>query len=96
MLYLTNIDHHNVLGLGKDVLFGGDFNADSFWVLKPEKGQMKALTLRVPYSLGFHRVTPPDGLTTRRRAGKAAGSGRAIRCTRRGIRKGARARGRRS
>ena len=31
-----------------------DVNADSFWVLRPENGQMKSLTLRVPYPLGFH------------------------------------------
>ena len=54
MLYLSNIDHHDALGLGKDVLLSGDVNADSFWVLRPENGQMKALTLRVPYPLGFH------------------------------------------
>ena len=54
MLYLTNIDHHDALGLGKDVLLAGDVNADSFFVLMPQNGQMKALTLRVPYPLGFH------------------------------------------
>ena len=54
MLYLTNIDHHDALGLGKDVLLGGDVNADSFFVLRPQNGQMQTLTLRVPYPLGFH------------------------------------------
>jgi hypothetical protein len=54
MLYLSNIDHHDALGLGKDVLLAGDVNADSFWVLMPENGRMKSLTLRVPYPLGFH------------------------------------------
>ena len=54
MLYLSNIDHHDTLGLGKDVLLAGDVNADSFWVLMPQNGQMKTLTLRVPYPLGFH------------------------------------------
>ncbi|MBI4887409.1 MAG: carboxypeptidase regulatory-like domain-containing protein [Acidobacteria bacterium] len=53
MLYLTNIDHHDALGLGKDVLVAGDFNADSFFVVMPQNGQMKTLTLRVPYPLGF-------------------------------------------
>jgi hypothetical protein len=53
MLYLTNIDHHDALGLGKDALLSGDVNADSFAVLVPQNGQMKALTLRVPYPLGF-------------------------------------------
>jgi len=32
----------------------GDVNADGFWVLQPQNGQMKSLTLRVPYPLGFH------------------------------------------
>jgi len=54
MLYLTNIDHHDALGLGKDALLAGDVNADSFFALVPQNGQMKALTLRVPYPLGFH------------------------------------------
>ena len=53
MLYLSNIDHHNALGLGEDVLLAGDVNADSFFVLMPQNGQMKTLTLRVPYPLGF-------------------------------------------
>jgi hypothetical protein len=53
MLYLTNVDHHDTLGLGKDVLVAGDVNADSFFVWMPQNGQMKTLTLRVPYPLGF-------------------------------------------
>ena len=32
----------------------GDVNADGFWALQPQNGQMKSLTLRVPYPLGFH------------------------------------------
>jgi len=54
MLYLDHIDHHNALGLGEDVLLAGDVNADSFWVVRPQNGQMQSLTLRVPYPLGFH------------------------------------------
>jgi hypothetical protein len=54
MLYLSHIDHHNALGLGEDVLLAGDVNSDSFWAIVPERGQMKHLTLRVPYPLGFH------------------------------------------
>ena len=54
MLYLDHIDHHNALGLGEDVLLAGDVNADSFWVVRPQNGQMQTLTLRVPYPLGFH------------------------------------------
>ena len=53
MLYLTNIDHHDALGLGRDVLLAGDFNADSFFVVMPQNGRMQTLTLRVPYPLGF-------------------------------------------
>jgi len=53
MLYLTNVDHHDTLGLGKDALVAGDVNADSFFALIPQNGQMKTLTLRVPYPLGF-------------------------------------------
>jgi hypothetical protein len=53
MLYLTQIDRHDALGLGKDVLVAGDVNADSFFVVMPQGGQMVTLTLRVPYPLGF-------------------------------------------
>ena len=42
MLYLDHIDHHNALGLGEDVLLAGDVNADSFWVLRPQNGQMQS------------------------------------------------------
>src|SRR5215472_13818076 len=52
MLYLTEVDRENALGLGKDVVLAGDVNADSFFVVMPKTGQ--ALTLRVPYPLGFH------------------------------------------
>jgi hypothetical protein len=50
MLYMTEIDRDNTLGLGKDVILSGDVNADSFFVVMPG-GQ--TLTLRVPYPLGF-------------------------------------------
>ncbi|PYU19781.1 MAG: hypothetical protein DMG30_23310 [Acidobacteria bacterium] len=53
MLYLTEVDRENTLGLGKDVVLSGDVNADSFFVVMPQGGQMKTLTLRVPYPLGF-------------------------------------------
>ena len=53
MLYLIEVDRENALGLGKNVVLAGDVNADSFFVLMPQAGQMKALTLRVPYPLGF-------------------------------------------
>jgi hypothetical protein len=53
MLYMTEIDLDNTLGLGKDVVLSGDVNADSFFVVMPQGGQMTTLTLRVPYPLGF-------------------------------------------
>ena len=53
MLYMTEIDRDNTLGLGKDVVLSGDVNADSFFVVMPQGGQMTTLTLRVPYPLGF-------------------------------------------
>jgi carboxypeptidase family protein len=51
MLYMTELDRDNTLGLGKDVVLSGDVNADSFFVVMPQGGQ--TLTLRVPYPLGF-------------------------------------------
>ncbi len=53
MLYMTEIDRDNTLGLGKDVVLSGDVNADSFFVVMPQGGQITTLTLRVPYPLGF-------------------------------------------
>ena len=53
MLYMTEIDRDNTLGLGKDVVLSGDVNADSFFVVMPQGGRMATLTLRVPYPLGF-------------------------------------------
>jgi hypothetical protein len=53
MLYMTEIDRDNTLGLGRDVVLSGDVNADSFFVVMPQGGQMTTLTLRVPYPLGF-------------------------------------------
>lgn len=49
--YLTQVDHHNVLGLGRDVPLYGVVNTDSLEVFVPETGQF--VTLRVPYPLGF-------------------------------------------
>jgi hypothetical protein len=96
MLYLDHIDHHNALGLGEDVLLAGDVNADSFWVEMPQNGQMKSLTLRVPYPLGFHSRHVAGRIDDPKAAGKERGCGRAIRCTRPGTRRAARAHGRRS
>jgi hypothetical protein len=51
MLYLIEVDRENFLGLGKDVVLAGDVNADSFFVVIPQTGEV--MTLRVPYPLGF-------------------------------------------
>jgi hypothetical protein len=53
MLYMTEVDRDNALGLGKDVVLSGDVNADSFFVVMPQGRQMTTLTLRVPYPMGF-------------------------------------------
>jgi hypothetical protein len=53
MLYMTEIDRDNTLGLGKDVVLSGDVNADSFFAVVPQGGRMTTLTVRVPYPLGF-------------------------------------------
>ena len=61
MLYLTNIDHHDALGLGKDVLLAGDVNADSFFVLhaaeRPDEDLdlARAVSARIPCA--SHRWT---------------------------------------
>ncbi|MCH8992039.1 MAG: carboxypeptidase regulatory-like domain-containing protein [Acidobacteria bacterium] len=49
--YLTQIDHHDVLGLGRDVPLYGVVNTDSLEVFIPDTGQF--VTLRVPYPMGF-------------------------------------------
>ena len=49
--YLTQIDHHDVLGLGRDVPLYGAVNTDSLEVFIPQTEQF--VTLRVPYPMGF-------------------------------------------
>jgi len=49
--YLTHMDVHDVLGLGKDAPMYGSVNTDAFEVLQPSTKQF--VTLRVPYPLGF-------------------------------------------
>ena len=49
--YLTQVDHHDVLGLGRDVPLYGVVNTDSLEVFVPDTGQF--ITLRVPYPMGF-------------------------------------------
>ena len=49
--YLTHMDVHDVLGLGKDAPMYGSNNTDAFEVINPATKQF--VTLRVPYPLGF-------------------------------------------
>ncbi len=62
--YLTHMDFHDTLGLGKDAPIYGSVNTDAMEVLSPNTGQY--VTLRVPYPLGFFprsgngRVDDPD------------------------------------
>jgi hypothetical protein len=51
MMYLTQSDRDNSLGLGKDVALAGAMNSDSFVAVVPQTQQV--VTLRVPYPLGF-------------------------------------------
>jgi hypothetical protein len=50
MLYLTQVDRENTLGLGKNAVVAGAINSDGFLAVSPA-GQV--LELRVPYPLGF-------------------------------------------
>ncbi len=49
--YLTHLDVHDTLGLGKDAPMYGSNNTDAFEVIHPATKQF--VTLRVPYPLGF-------------------------------------------
>ena len=49
--YLTQLDAHDVLGLGRDLPFYDNVNTDSLEALVPATRQF--VTLRVPYPLGF-------------------------------------------
>jgi hypothetical protein len=49
--YLTQMDFHDVLGLGRDVPLYGNVNSDSLEVFVPATREF--VTLRVPYPLGF-------------------------------------------
>ncbi len=49
--YLTQLDEHDTLGLGRDVPVYGNVNTDSIEALVPSTKQF--VTLRVPYPLGF-------------------------------------------
>jgi hypothetical protein len=51
MLYLTQSDRDNALGLGKDVALAGAMNSDSLLAVVPQTRQV--LILRIPYPLGF-------------------------------------------
>jgi hypothetical protein len=49
--YLTHMDFHDALGLGKDVPMYGSVNTDAIELLQPQTKQF--VTLRVPYPMGF-------------------------------------------
>ena len=49
--YLTHMDFHDTLGLGKDAPMYGSVNTDAIEVLSPRTKQF--VTLRVPYPMGF-------------------------------------------
>ncbi len=49
--YLTQIDHHDVLGFGPETPVYGVVNTDSLEVFVPATGEF--VTLRVPYPMGF-------------------------------------------
>ncbi len=49
--YLTQIDHHDVLGFGPETPVYGDVNTDSLQVFLPATGEF--VTMRVPYPMGF-------------------------------------------
>lgn len=49
--YLTHMDVHDVLGLGKDAPMYGSNNTDALEVIHPTTKQF--VTLRVPYPMGF-------------------------------------------
>ncbi|HEV8319416.1 MAG TPA: carboxypeptidase-like regulatory domain-containing protein [Vicinamibacterales bacterium] len=63
--YLTQIDTHDVLGLGRNVPLYGNVNSDSLEVFVPTTRQF--VTLRVPYPMGFFsrsavgRIDDPNG-----------------------------------
>jgi len=79
----------------KDVVLSGDVNADLFFVVMPQGGRMTTLTLRVAYPLGFAARAGSGRIDDPNAGWKVAGSGRAIRCTRRGTRKAERVPGQR-
>jgi len=51
LLYLTQIDRHNALGLGEGVVLTGNVNSDELLAVLPRTGQL--VELRIPYPLGF-------------------------------------------
>jgi hypothetical protein len=63
--YLSQIDAHDVLGLGKDAPLYGNVNTDSLEVFVPRTREF--VTLRVPYPMGFFsrsavgRIDDPKG-----------------------------------
>ncbi len=49
--YLTQVDHHDVLGFGPETPVYGDVNTDALQVFIPATGEF--VSMRVPYPMGF-------------------------------------------
>lgn len=70
--YLTWVDLHNILGLGRDVPILPGSNSDSLLAFLPDKEEW--VVLRVPYPMGFY----PRGLDGRIDDPKAGWKGRGL------------------
>ena len=51
LLYLTQVDRHNTLGLGEDAVITGNVNSDELLINMPKTAEF--VELRIPYPLGF-------------------------------------------
>ena len=91
--YLTQIDHHDVLGFGPETPVYGVVNTDSLEVFVPATGAF--VTLRVPYPMGFFSRSSVGRIDDPATGWKGRGSGRATRTTPRGTSRAAPARCRR-
>src|SRR4029077_4492206 len=51
LVYLTQVDKHNPLGLGDNAVITGNVNSDELIIVTPKTGDI--VELRIPYPLGF-------------------------------------------
>ena len=51
LLYLTQVDRHNTLGLGENAVITGNVNSDELLINLPKTAEF--VELRIPYPLGF-------------------------------------------